>query len=72
MRTVPKAICSIPVFDDEGVYLEVTHTVTAYIIVKDPEDPKISIDLDYDQARGLAWALNALCDAHDPDGEAAE
>jgi hypothetical protein len=68
-RSVPPSICEIPILnDDSEIFLRVVHARTAYLIVSEiDENGKVihSLDLDYREARGLAWALNALCDAHE-------
>ena len=72
---VPPSIVEIPIVHDDGeIFLKVIHATTCYLILKkvssDGKETNVT-DLDYDEARGLAWALNALCDAHEEAGRLA-
>ena len=64
VATPNTSICVLPIVDDDGeTSHQVTHTVAGAILIH--EYGKQAVDLDYKQARALAWALITLCEIHE-------
>jgi len=68
-------ICQMVVQNSDGEdYVLVFHTVSAYFEIKaidEDGNTTASIDLDYDEARALAFALSHLVQWHCPVNDAA-
>lgn len=68
---MPPRICEIPILNaDSEAAWKVIHARAGYIRVMNVSEAGAeteALDLDYEEARSIAWALLALCDTHEAD-----